>query len=119
MPPLTQQDALDLDFADPLAPIRELFELPDDVIFMDANSVGPMPKAARQKAAGLLDDWVNLRRRGWSQRQWLEMPSLLGDAIADGRAGPGGRHVRLDGGESVQAAMHCRDQAGGSSCRER
>ena len=49
---------------------------------MDANSVGPMPKAARQKAQGLLDDWVNLRRRGWSQRSWVEMPSLLGDCIA-------------------------------------
>src|SRR5262245_11279290 len=49
---------------------------------MDANSVGPMPRAVRDGAKGLLDDWVNLRRRGWSQRPWLEMPSLLGDAIA-------------------------------------
>ncbi len=90
MPALTLQDALTLDQADPLAAIRELFELPEGVIFMDANSVGPMPKAARQKAMGLLDDWVALRRRGWSQRQWLEMPSLLGDAIAPMiGAGPG------------------------------
>ena len=79
-----------LDAADPLSGIRELFELPAGAIFMDANSVGPMPKAARQKAQGLLDDWVNLRRRGWSQRHWLEMPSLLGDAIAPLiGAGPG------------------------------
>lgn len=71
-----------LDADDQMAAIRDLFECPDGVIFMDANSVGPMPKAVRQKAQGLLDDWVHLRRRGWSQRQWLEMPSLLGDAIA-------------------------------------
>lgn len=71
-----------LDEADELAHVREWFELPDDVIYMDANSVGPMPKAVRQKASGLLDDWVSLRRRGWSARPWLEMPSLLGDAIA-------------------------------------
>ncbi len=82
MSKLTAADAQALDAGDDLAAIRELFELPDDVIFMDANSVGPMPKAVRQKAQGLLDDWVNLRRRGWSQRQWLEMPSLLGDAIS-------------------------------------
>ena len=68
-----------LDAKDDLAPIRALFECPDDTIYMDANSVGPMPKAVREKARGLLDDWVHLRRRGWSQRQWLEMPSLLGD----------------------------------------
>ena len=71
-----------LDSRDDLAAIRELFECPDDMIFMDANSVGPMPKAVRQKAEALLDDWVRLRRRGWSQRHWLEMPSLLGDCIA-------------------------------------
>ena len=79
-----------LDAQDGLAAIRELFELTEDVIFMDANSVGPMPRAVRQKAQVLLDDWVRLRRRGWSQRQWLEMPSLLGDAIAPMiGAGPG------------------------------
>ena len=82
MTKLRLADAQALDAKDGLAPIRDLFERPGDVIFMDANSVGPMPKAVRQKAQGLLDDWVNLRRRGWSQRQWLEMPSLLGDAIA-------------------------------------
>ncbi|CAN5388182.1 kynureninase [soil metagenome] len=70
------------DEADPLTFVRELFELKPGVIFMDANSVGPMPKAVRGAAQGLLDDWVALRRRGWSERQWLDMPSLLGDAIA-------------------------------------
>lgn len=74
--------ARQLDAEPGLAGVRDLFELPDGVIFMDANSVGPMPKAVRRKAQGLLDDWVRLRRRGWSSRPWLEMPSLLGDAIA-------------------------------------
>lgn len=79
---LSAPTADSLDASDPLPGIRDLFELPDKVIFLDANSVGPMPRSARQKAQGLLDDWVKLRRRGWSNRQWLEMPSLLGDAIA-------------------------------------
>jgi kynureninase len=82
MAPLTIQHARELDAADPLGSIRDLFELPNGVIFMDANSIGPMPKAVRARANALLDDWVNLRRRGWSNRQWLDMPSLLGDAIA-------------------------------------
>lgn len=74
--------ARSLDSEDDQATVRDLFECPDGVVYMDANSVGPMPKAVRQKAQDLLDDWVHLRRRGWSQRQWLEMPSLLGDCIA-------------------------------------
>lgn len=79
---LSRADAERLDAQDPLAAIRDLFELPPDTIFMDANSVGPMPRAARQKVEGLLDDWVKLRRRGWSRSDWLTMPSKLGDAIA-------------------------------------
>jgi kynureninase len=88
--PLTLKDALDRDAADPLASLRDLFELKPGTIFMDANSIGPMPKRVRASAQGLLDDWVNLRRRGWSDRQWLDMPSRLGDAIAPMLgAGPG------------------------------
>lgn len=79
---MTFEDARRRDEADPLRPVRDLFELKPGTIFMDANSIGPMPKAARVAANGLLDDWVSLRRRGWSEREWLDMPSLLGDAIA-------------------------------------
>ncbi len=79
---MTRSEAERLDAADPLRPLANQFERRDGVIFMDANSVGPMPKAVRKAAQGLVDDWVNLRRRGWSVRRWLDMPSLLGDAIA-------------------------------------
>jgi kynureninase len=88
--PLTLKDALERDAADPLASLRDFFELKPGTIFMDANSIGPMPKRVRASAQGLLDDWVNLRRRGWSDRQWLDMPSKLGDALAPMLgAGPG------------------------------
>jgi kynureninase len=109
MPPLSLADAQRLDAEDPLAGVRELFELPDGVIFLDANSVGPMPKAARAKAKGLLDDWVNLRRRGWSQRQWLEMPSLLGDAIAPLIGAGPGQVVMCDSTtlNQFKAVSHC------------
>ena len=79
---MTRDHAIALDTADKLLYLRDFFELPPDTIYLDANSIGPMPKATRQAAEGLLDDWVTLRRRGWAKRQWLDMPSLLGDAIA-------------------------------------
>ena len=101
--------AQSLDATDPLAQVRDLFELPEGVIFMDANSVGPMPKAVRAKAQGLLDDWVNLRRRGWSQRQWLDMPSLLGDAIAPMIGAGPGQVVMCDSTtlNQFKAVSHC------------
>ncbi len=79
---LTEDAAHSLDATDPLAAIRDLFELPEGLIYMDANSVGPMPKSVRARASALLDDWVRLRQLGWSERAWQQMPSLLGDAIA-------------------------------------
>lgn len=86
----TRDRALTLDAANPMAAVRDMFELSAGAIYMDANSVGPMPKAVRQRAHGLLDDWVNLRRRGWASRQWLDLPTQLGDAIAPLiGAGPG------------------------------
>ncbi|MGE0212090.1 MAG: aminotransferase class V-fold PLP-dependent enzyme [Parvibaculaceae bacterium] len=79
---VTLADAQRLDAADPLGAVRELFETLPETIFLDANSVGPMPKATRAAAAELLDDWVQLRRRGWSLRPWLDLPSHLGEAVA-------------------------------------
>jgi kynureninase len=102
-------EAQALDAADPMAGLRDLFELPDGTIFMDANSVGPMPRAARRKAEALLDDWVNLRRRGWSRRRWLDMPSLLGDAVAPLIGAPRGSVVMCDSTtlNQFKAVSHC------------
>jgi len=106
---ITLEDARRYDSGDSLAPIRDLFEIPDGSIFMDANSIGPMPKAARQRAKQLLDDWVELRRRGWSARQWLEMPSLLGDAIAPLIGAGTGQIVCCDSTtiNQYKAVSHC------------
>lgn len=83
-------EAKALDADDPLAIARDKFEHPEGWMFFDANSVGPMPKAARPAAEKLMDDWVGLRRRGWADRDWVTMPSMLGDALAPLiGAGPG------------------------------
>jgi kynureninase len=44
--PLTVRDAQALDAADPLAGLADLFETKPGVIFMDANSIGPMLTAS-------------------------------------------------------------------------
>jgi len=106
---LTLAHAERLDAGDALGWARDLFEAPDGVIFLDANSVGPMPKATRQAARGLLDDWANLRRRGWSVRNWLDMPSLLGDAIAPVIGADPGTVVFCDSTtlNQFKAVSHC------------
>ena len=48
---ITQATCQQLDQQDPLAPIREQFNLPPNVIYLDGNSLGAQPKAAIQRAA--------------------------------------------------------------------
>ena len=39
-------------------PQKELFHLPEGVIYLDGNSLGPMPKGAAERAAQVIhDEW--------------------------------------------------------------
>jgi kynureninase len=72
-----------LDASDPLARFRDRFAAPDNgSIFLDANSVGAMPKDVPARAARMCELWVEHRRRGWTISDWLEKPSLLRASIA-------------------------------------
>lgn len=53
------------------------------VIYLDANSIGPMPLEAPQRMRAALEDgWRVARRRAWNETDWLEQPRRLGAAIA-------------------------------------
>jgi kynureninase len=72
-----------LDADDPLRDYRLRFAAPEaGTIFLDANSVGAMPKDVPARAAKMFELWVEQRQRGWSVSDWLEKPSLLGASIA-------------------------------------
>jgi kynureninase len=51
-------------------------------LYFDANSVGAMPASAPARIARLLEQWRTLRRRGWSEADWLDAPRRLGDKLA-------------------------------------
>lgn len=80
---LTLADAQALDAADPLLNLRERFALPEGVIYLDGNSLGPLPVGvAGRVAATVTEEWGGDLIRGWNARDWIGAPQRVGAAIA-------------------------------------
>jgi len=62
---------------------RAMFHLPDGIIYLDGNSLGPLPIGAREKARQVLDDeWGEMLITGWNRAGWMALPQQLGARIA-------------------------------------
>jgi kynureninase len=87
----THQDCRGLDAQDPLRPLRDLFTLPEGVIYLDGNSLGAMPKAAPARIAQVTtQEWGQDLIRAWNTAGWVHWPQQIGDKIARlVGAGPG------------------------------
>jgi len=74
--------AQQLDTQDPLASYREQFVINDpNLIYLDGNSLGRMPKAAAERAKQVVDEeWGNDLIRGWN-KGWWDAPTRVGDKI--------------------------------------
>jgi kynureninase len=73
--------ARELDAADPLAAFRERFVIADpELIYLDGNSLGRLPKATRSRMNSLLDEeWGRHLVRGW--HDWIDLPQQVGDEL--------------------------------------
>ena len=74
--------AAERDRADPLAPFRAEFLIPeDDVLYLDGNSLGRAPKAVGEALARVVSEgWGERLIRSWSEG-WMDMPLILGDQV--------------------------------------
>ncbi|MEO6352132.1 MAG: kynureninase [Oxalobacteraceae bacterium] len=80
---MTRSDCLTRDSADPLAPLRSQFDLPQGLIYLDGNSLGARPKAALVRAQQVIEqEWGVDLIRSWNQAGWFDLPSRLGDKLA-------------------------------------
>jgi kynureninase len=88
---LTRSDCQQLDATDPLGPLRDDFELPEGVIYLDGNSLGPLPRAALIRAREVLEqEWGDDLIASWNKAGWFALPQRLGDRLAPLLgAGPG------------------------------
>ncbi|CAN5296546.1 kynureninase [soil metagenome] len=80
---VTLDDWRALDAQDPLRSLRDLFTLPDGVIYLDGNSLGALPKAAAARVAEVVtQEWGNGLIRSWNTASWIDLPKRLGDKVA-------------------------------------
>ncbi|WP_377513070.1 kynureninase [Octadecabacter sp. R77987] len=77
------------------AATKAMFRLPDGVIYLDGNSLGPLPRAAANKMAHVIkDEWGEMLITGWNKAGWMAQPTAVGDRIA-----------RLTGAEAGHVVM--------------
>ena len=75
---MTLDDALRLDAADPLAFARKRFRLPDDVIYLDGNSLGALAAAAPQAVAETAEQqWGDDLIASWNKHGWIDWPTRI------------------------------------------
>jgi len=80
---LSRQQCEQYDQMDELRAFRDAFSLPDEVIYLDGNSLGPLPKAAVERVASCVqEEWGEGLIRSWNQAGWWHLPRTLGDRIA-------------------------------------
>ncbi|WGM39043.1 kynureninase [Caulobacter sp. NIBR1757] len=80
---MTDAEIAALDAADPLAALRHEFEIPDGLLYLDGNSLGPLTKSARLRMREVVEqEWGQSLIRGWNDHDWMGAPRRVGDAIA-------------------------------------
>lgn len=64
-------------------PRKDLFDLPEGIIYLDGNSLGVLPMGAAARAARVIEqEWGDQLIRAWNSAGWMDLPRVVGDRIA-------------------------------------
>ncbi|MDG1207579.1 MAG: kynureninase [Paracoccaceae bacterium] len=65
-----------------MLPRKDLFDLPEGVIYLDGNSLGVLPKSVEERVAETITaEWGQQLIRGWNKCGWMDLPDKVGDRI--------------------------------------
>lgn len=84
-PPRSQgrSAAEDWDRADPLTHLRDRFELPDGIIYLDGNSLGALPRGVRDRVAEVVSrEWGTNLIASWNSAGWADLPERVAGRLA-------------------------------------
>ena len=62
---------------------KSQFYLPKGIIYLDGNSLGPLPKKTQDRIQRTLNnEWGEMLVTGWNKAGWMDQPNEVGDRIA-------------------------------------
>ena len=80
---LSHADCVARDRADSLAYARKRFSVPENVVYLDGNSLGALPVATISRLNETLQrEWGEGLIRSWNNADWVTLPQRVGAAIA-------------------------------------
>ena len=95
--PITRDTCAALDAADTLAPLRDQFDLPEGVIYLDGNSLGVLPRATAGRVQDVIRrEWGQDLIQSWNKAGWIDYPQRVGDKIARLVGGRPGEVIAAD-----------------------
>lgn len=79
------------------AATRALFSLPEGIVYLDGNSLGPLPKAVTARVAqALTEEWGTQLIGAWNDAGWMDAPRRVGDRVGRLIGAPPGTTVMGD-----------------------
>ena len=79
----SRSDAERLDRDDPLKSLRDRFDLPAGVVYLDGNSLGALPKHVAERVHQVVtEEWGRDLITSWNLHGWMDLPSRVGGRIA-------------------------------------
>lgn len=78
-------------------PMKERFVLPEGMIYLDGNSLGPLPVGVTEHVAAMMaDQWGAHLIKGWNVDGWMAQPARVGDLVGRLIGAPEGSVVMGD-----------------------
>ncbi|HEX4262213.1 MAG TPA: kynureninase [Acetobacteraceae bacterium] len=94
---ITREDCAARDHCDRLAMFRDRFVLPPGVIYLDGNSLGPLPRATPARLLEVAEiEWGTALIRAWNRHDWIGLPRRVGEKIARLIGAPPGSTIVAD-----------------------
>ena len=114
-----------LDQQDPLKHLMACFSLPQGCIYLDGNSLGPLPVAAKQRGVEVIEQqWGQDLITSWNKHAWIELPMRVGAKIAPLIGASPEQVIACDSisvnlTKVLSAALHIQQSSGASAKRKK